>query len=112
MFAVVPAHGNDRVRVTSRDSLQGQLHGEIEVLAQDRLDALDHFATIDFECIGHVVVSHPENSSNEPVGQAVQNQLVPGIVNRFATLGEPRTENAVVAFLQFAISGHQIVGVV
>ena len=41
MFAVVPAHGNDRVRVTSRDSLQGQLHGEIEVLAQDRLDALE-----------------------------------------------------------------------
>src|SRR5580704_2424245 len=67
---------------------------------------------VHFEGVGDVVVGKPENNFNEPVCQAIQDQFVSGITGHNASPYESRSENAVVAFQEFSIVGHQIVGAV
>ena len=58
---VIPTHWNHGIAIAAHNCLQGQFYSQVEVVAEDRLDALDYLATVKLKSISGVVVGDFEN---------------------------------------------------
>src|SRR5271166_2624287 len=108
LFAVDPTIRHDRISVAAHDRLQWQLDGQIEVLREQRLDPGDHRPAVHLKGIRDVVAGNAKQQPNEPVPKTVQDQFRAGIVHHSTTAAEPRAEDAIVTFLQFAIERNEV----
>ena len=110
--AVAPRDRDHGEAVAADDRLQRQLHREVEVVGEQRLDGLDHLAAVGLEGVRRVVEAMAEQDADEPVREPVQHQLGQRVVDHRRLGQEARAEDAVVALLEQAVVAHQVVRVV
>src|SRR5579871_3406455 len=73
-----------------------------------RLDPLNHFATVTLECIGDVVVTESEYHADEVIDDAIENQFVLRIIDDAAAAHKTGSEYTFKAFLKFAVVADQV----
>ena len=66
--------------LAAHDRLQGKLDREVEVIGEERLHRVDHFAAIRLESVRRVVVAVAEEQADEAVRQPVDDELDAWIV--------------------------------
>src|SRR3954468_23503064 len=83
-----PRDRQDRVGMAANDGLERQLDGQVEVVGEQRLDVLDHFAPVGLERVGRVVVAVPEEHADAGVDDPVDDELEPRVVHDLAAPDE------------------------
>src|SRR5262245_7290721 len=111
-LSIHPANGDHSESVATRNGLQRHLYREIEMRGDQRLQPLDYFPAVEFKGVREIVEGDAEQGPNEPVGQAVQDQLVEGVVNHSTTTHEPRAKDAVWPFQKLAVARHHVLGTI
>ena len=94
--------------MTAHDRLQRQLDCEVEVVREQRLDGLDDVSAVGLERVRRVVVAMAEEGPDEPVGEAVEDELRPRIIDHPRAANESRAERAVIPLLEQAVVRHEV----
>ena len=80
------------------------------MVGEQRLELVDHVATVGLESVGRVVVPVVEQDPDPRVDDPVEDELQPWVVVRAAALAETRAEGAVVSLLEHAVVEDQVLG--
>ena len=102
-LAVGPTHRDYVVGVAADNRFERHLDREIEMRRDQRLNSLNHFATVTLKCIGDVVIAESEDHADEIVDDAIEEQFVLRIVDDLAASHKTGSEYTFKSFLNFAI---------
>gem|GEM_PF-6111620 len=98
--AVAPGDRHDGVAVAADERLQRDLDREVEVVGQQRLDAVDDLAPVGLECVRRVVVAVAEDQADREVDDPVEQELEARVAVGAGAGHEARAERALVALLE------------
>src|SRR4051812_17232371 len=73
---------------------------------------LEHSAPIGLESVGGVVERNSKQSANKEIGQSIQTEFQPGIIDRAAMLHETAAEDAVPPLIQHLPVANHVAAIV
>src|SRR5262245_46276667 len=112
VHTLLPANRNDFVCVPSRDRLEWQFDGQVEVSRQKRAATLDDIRAVCFEGIGDIVVVKVEEQPNKLMRQPIDHQLELRVVLHTTPGKKPRPEGTIGSVAKNIKVADQIVGTV
>ena len=87
-------------RSAADDRLQREFDRQVEIVGEDRLDALDRLAPVGLEGVRRVIVAMAEEEPDPGVDDPVEDELAGRIVLNGSTGDESRSERTVVSVFE------------